>query len=413
LAPSEVLTFTFPDNWTATDPLGNHDLTCATQLSTDLDNSNDQATGSVFVRFLDGAAVSVDVPGVPEPAPFSWYPQATIRNNGNTEVTFDITVTCGTYTSTYDGLTLAAAGDAGGNDVKQITFPDQWTMIVPGTYTFTVETHLTGDLVPGNNTATGCIEVVAPGNPDPWGGSMLTQGYWKNHPYYDPEHPDAPYIEKYLPVTVATEYVNTVPEALAIFTPPKPMTSWKMFLIQFLAAKLNAGWQTNPSLLVAWYNYPGGDYPFDNQRVSAIFLVADGYSSSTDGAILDVMATVLDNMNNYTDGLNRCLWDAPFPPGPGPQGVEVTALSTKLNLSVAPSLAKSGIARIAYSLPKAASAQLTVLDITGRTVITQGLPAVVGTGVVSLDTRSLGAGVYIIKLVTSDNVLQQKLVVTR
>ncbi|MCX6841997.1 MAG: T9SS type A sorting domain-containing protein [candidate division WOR-3 bacterium] len=265
--------------------------------------------------------------------------------------------------------------------------------------------------VTGVTTVTGTYKIEYSLNP--WGGSMLTQGYWKNHPYYDKKHPDAPYIEEFLPVTIAGVTVSTVPQALAIFTPPKPMTSWKMFLIQFLAAKLNAGWQTNPSLLNAWYNYPGGDYPFDNQQVSAIFQVADGYRAGTPGGTLDTMKTVLDNMNNYTDGQNRCLWTAPWPSGQGPQDAGVTAVPTKLNLSVAPSIVKSGLARIAYSLPKAAPVQLTVLDITGRTVMTQGLPAVIGTHVISLDTRSWNAGVYFVKLTTCDNVLQKKLVVMR
>jgi len=250
------------------------------------------------------------------------------------------------------------------------------------------------------------------GTPDPWAGNMLAQGYWKKHPYYDPKHPDAPYIEEHLPVTVAGEEVNTVGDALAIFSPPKPMTAWKMFLIQFLAAKLNAGWQTDPSLINAWYDFPGGDYPFDNQRVYGIFQTADDYRGDTDKAALNEMKTVLDDMNNYRDKDNSCLWDAMWSPGTGPQG-EATALTTKPELSVVPSVVKSGNVRVAYGLPKAAPAQLSVLDVTGRTVMTQDLPAAVGTGVVSLDTRSLGAGVYVIKLATCGNVFQQKLAVTR
>jgi hypothetical protein len=250
------------------------------------------------------------------------------------------------------------------------------------------------------------------GTPDPWTGDMLTQGYWKNHPYYDPKHPDAPYVEEFLPVTVAGEEVNTVEEALAVFNPPKPMTAWKMFLIQLLAAKLNAGWQTDPSLINAWYDFPGGDYPFDNQRVYGIFQTADDYTGDTDKATLNKMKTVLDDMNNYRDKDNGCLWNAMWSPGTGPQG-EAAALTTEPRLSVVPSVVKSGIVRIAYALPRAAPAQLTVLDITGRTVTTQDLPAAVGTGVVSLDTRSLGAGVYVVKLATCGNVFQQKLAVTR
>ena len=409
LAPNEVLTFTFPDNWTATDPPGNHDLTCATQLSTDLDHSNDQATGSVFIRFPDVAAVSVDVPGVPEPVGFTWYPQATIQNNGSATVTFDVTITDGLgYTSTYADLTLGPAG--GGSDVQQITFPDQWIAGAAGTYTFTAETHMTDDVVPANNTATGQMEVVKC-SPDLWGGATLTQGYWKNHPYYDPQHPDAPYIEKYLPVTIAGVTVSTVPEALAIFDPPKPVTAWKMFLMQFLAAKLNAGWQNNPSLLAAWYNYPGGDYPFDNQRVFDIVQVADGYRIITDKATLDAMKTALWNMNRYTEDDTRCLWDAPWPSGTGPQGVEVAAPTTKLDLTVTPSLAKSGIVRIAYSLPKAGTAELKVLDITGRTVMTRGLPTAASDNVIALDASSWSAGVYILKLASDAGNLTRKLVI--
>jgi uncharacterized delta-60 repeat protein len=248
-------------------------------------------------------------------------------------------------------------------------------------------------------------------NPNPWGGTMLSQGYWKTHLYYDPQHPDAPYIEKYLPVTMAGVIVSTVPEALGILDPPRPLTAWKMFLTQFLAARLNAGWQTDPSLLAAWYDLPGGDYPFDNQRVAAIFEVADGYRSTTDRATLDEMKTVLWNMNRYIEEDSRCLWDAQFPPGAGPQGAEVGSLASKLNLSVSPSVVKSGIVRIAYSLPRAGPAQLKVLDITGRTVMTQCLPTAVGDHVISLDASSWSAGVYFLKLASDACSLTRKVVI--
>jgi hypothetical protein len=250
------------------------------------------------------------------------------------------------------------------------------------------------------------------GTPDPWCGDMLTQGYWKNHPCYDPKHPDAPYIAKFLPVMVAGQEVNTIPEALAIFNPPKPMTAWKMFLIQLLAAKLNAGWQTYPSLVKAWYDYPGGDYPFDNQRVFGILDVADDYTTDTDKAMLNEMKDVLENMNCYRDKGNGCLWDAMWSPGDGPEG-QATALPAKPELSVVPSVAKSGNVRIAYALPKATPAQLTVLDVAGRTVMTRALSAAVGDHIVSLDAGSLDAGVYIVRITGADLTLSRKLVVQR
>ncbi|MFO7650568.1 MAG: SBBP repeat-containing protein [bacterium] len=250
-------------------------------------------------------------------------------------------------------------------------------------------------------------------DPDPWGGSMLAQGYWTKHPYYDPKHPDDPYVEQYLPVTVAGEEVTTVAQALAILNPPKPMNQWKMFLAQLLAAKLNAGWQTDPSLLTAWYDLPGGDYPFDNQQVSAIFDVADGYRSTTDKAVLDEMKTVLWYMNSYTKDNTRCLWDGRFPPNHGPQGAGVTALAPKLNLSVTPSLVKGGIVRIAYGLPTAAPAQLKVMDIAGRTVATRELSAGSRTGALSIDLGNLNAGVYVVRVTGADLSVSRKFVVLR
>jgi len=344
----------------------------------------------------------------------SKVPQATVHNFGTLDR--DLTTWFEIRYGAADGpvqylqsVTVYGLGD----EDQTATFP---TWDVPndqeGAYYAKSWTELEGDIDATNDTARSQF-VVASSDPDPWSGSTLTQGYWKTHPYYDPQHPDDPYIEKYLPVTIAGVRVSTVPEALAIFNPPKPMTAWKMFLIQFLAAKLNAGWQTDPSLLDAWYNYPGGDYPFDSQQVSAIFQVADGYRSTTDKDTLDEMKTVLCNINEYTDTGNRCLWDAPFPAGSGVQGVEVAALAAKLYLSVAPSLVKSGVAHIAYGLPQAAPAQLTVLDVTGRTVVTRGLPAEVGDHVILLDTRSWSAGAYFVRITGADLTATRKLVVQR
>lgn len=72
---------------------------------------------------------------------------------------------------------------------------------------------------------------------------------------------------------------------------------------------------------------------------------------------------------------------------------------------------KNGIVRVAYSLPKAGPAQLKVLDITGRIVMTRDLSTPVGHNVIALDASSWSAGVYILKLNSEASTLTRKVIV--
>lgn len=82
------------------------------------------------------------------------------------------------------------------------------------------------------------------------------------------------------------------------------------------------------------------------------------------------------------------------------------------SLAISPNPLSTGYATVRYSVPKAGAVSLNVFDVTGRTVVTRTLSAS-RTGAVSLDLRSLSAGVYLVKLSGDGFSTSQKLVVER
>jgi hypothetical protein len=82
------------------------------------------------------------------------------------------------------------------------------------------------------------------------------------------------------------------------------------------------------------------------------------------------------------------------------------------DIRLSPNPLASGFAVLRYSLPKAGLATLAVLDVTGRTVLTQTLTAG-RTGTASLNLRKLEAGVYWVRVVADGFSTTQKLVVER
>ncbi len=79
-------------------------------------------------------------------------------------------------------------------------------------------------------------------------------------------------------------------------------------------------------------------------------------------------------------------------------------------LHIAPNPLTGGYATVRYSLPKAGPATLTVVDVAGRTVSSRTVLAS-RSGAVSLDLRSLSAGVYLVRLEADGFEITGKLIV--
>ncbi|HDQ99598.1 MAG TPA: T9SS type A sorting domain-containing protein [candidate division WOR-3 bacterium] len=72
-----------------------------------------------------------------------------------------------------------------------------------------------------------------------------------------------------------------------------------------------------------------------------------------------------------------------------------------------------GFATLRYSLPKAGPAAVSVYDVSGRSVFLTRTPGHLVTGSLSLDMRSLSAGIYLVKVEAGDYSATQKLVVQK
>ncbi len=151
--------------------------------------------------------------------------------------------------------------------------------------------------------------------PDTFQGRGFTPGYWKNHPEA---------FDQWLPITIATVTVTTVPQAVTILSTNNP--AWPRFLKFFLAMKFNCLY--DPGMLGAYYNDTSKTGEFmENQTVAYILGVADGYTSSTPVGTLNAMKNVFDKICN-NEGV---LWLTP-------QGVlsESFALPTTSSFTLVP-----------------------------------------------------------------------------
>jgi len=152
LAPNAAETLDFA-TWTATQ-LGGFTTRCTTMLAGDLVPTNNVATGSVFTRLKDVEAVSIEAPTGTVDSGTPVQPSATVRNNGNSTVTFDarFTVSDGyANTTTVSNLRPRAT-------VSVVFAP--WTATRRGTLTTRCTTMLAGDVRPANNSVAGSVTVA-------------------------------------------------------------------------------------------------------------------------------------------------------------------------------------------------------------------------------------------------------------
>ncbi|HDR00311.1 MAG TPA: T9SS type A sorting domain-containing protein, partial [candidate division WOR-3 bacterium] len=80
---------------------------------------------------------------------------------------------------------------------------------------------------------------------------------------------------------------------------------------------------------------------------------------------------------------------------------------------VGPNPLVGGLATLRYSLPKAGPAAVAVYDVAGRSVFSTRTPGHLATGSLSLDMRSLSAGIYLVQVEAGDYSATQKLVVQK
>jgi hypothetical protein len=157
-------------------------MSCSTELSGDANHSNDRFVGSTLVRVLDAEALSIAAPVGSVDSGASSTPQANVRNNGNTSITFDIRLAIGAWSNTQT-VTLGAGA-------SQLVDFAAWTAPSRGNIAITCSTRLAGDLVPANNRQTGSIfvrvldvepvTILAPANSVDSGATLLPQAGIRN-----------------------------------------------------------------------------------------------------------------------------------------------------------------------------------------------------------------------------------------
>ncbi len=84
----------------------------------------------------------------------------------------------------------------------------------------------------------------------------------------------------------------------------------------------------------------------------------------------------------------------------------------KSSFAITPNPLTGGFATLRYSLPMAGPATIHVFDVTGRSVMERSVTAT-RVGAVSLDVRSLSAGIYLVRFDARDFTATRKLVVQR
>jgi hypothetical protein len=132
-------------------PRGTLAVSCSTALSTDQAAANNARTGSVTVRVIDAQAVAILAPTGTVDSGTVLTPQASVRNNGSASATFYSKLTIGAWADSQQ-VTLGAGA------TQTLSF-NQWTAAQRGSFAVRCTTRLAGDIVPGNNLATGTVTV--------------------------------------------------------------------------------------------------------------------------------------------------------------------------------------------------------------------------------------------------------------
>jgi hypothetical protein len=154
VGPGADSTFAFAD-WTALSR-NSHVVTCSTELAGDRAAGNDRAIGSVDVTVHDLAAAAIVAPTGSIP-PGDIMPQARVCNNGTRREAADVTFRISSTPEYLETVGLPAGLPTGIDTV--ISFP-VWNATV-GSYAARCSTHLAGDQMPANDTASADFSVAA------------------------------------------------------------------------------------------------------------------------------------------------------------------------------------------------------------------------------------------------------------
>jgi len=103
------------------------------------------------------------------------------------------------------------------------------------------------------------------------------------------------------------------------------------------------------------------------------------------------------------------IWGSLYAPGDGGEA-EPTALAES-GIEISPNPVRAGRVTVHYALPNAGPMNVSLLDVSGRTVRTQAVVAAGQTGTFALDASGLKPGVYILKLHAGLEHLTRKLVI--
>jgi hypothetical protein len=148
--PGASGTVTFAD-WTANTP-GRLATKCSTQLGGDMVSANDRLSDSVTVALVDAEVLSIVAPTGSVDSGTTLAPQANIRNNGTSSVTFNARFGIGAW-SDIQSVNL-------GPGATQLVSFGTWTASSRGTFNTKCTTMLSGDQVPANDFKTGSVTVV-------------------------------------------------------------------------------------------------------------------------------------------------------------------------------------------------------------------------------------------------------------
>ncbi|GEM_PF-3864689 len=147
--PQTALQVTFPPD---TLPPGNHPVRCSTELSVDVNPSNDLYLDAIFVKNLDVGVIGIIAPIGIIDSGTTQLPKALIKNFGNLTATFPCRFTIGNFYLAETTATLLP------QETDTITFIP-WIARPVGVHITKCTTALNGDLNPNNNYLTDSCRV--------------------------------------------------------------------------------------------------------------------------------------------------------------------------------------------------------------------------------------------------------------
>jgi len=240
------------------------------------------------------------------------------------------------------------------------------------------------------------VDVIEPeGEPVQTVFLSYSPGYYKNHQSV---------TTGLLPVTLCGTEIGDWNTAKAILSNPSAKEAWNSFRCHFLTLLLNC--KFNEDILGALYNDAARtEEPFEWYSVADIIDAAGDYTSSTPRATLLAMKDIFDATNNNQATLVLCVQE-------GEQGASFP-MAGPARLTVSPN-PFSGRALVCFGATAKAPVTVSVFDATGRKVrdLTGTGDRVVWDGT---DTRGrkLGAGVYLLKLVSGTETATLRVVISR